>query len=88
MYRVTWDRKVYRELGSIDQKIASAIVKKTEKYLALDPQKLGEPLVGKFRKYWKYRVGDYRVIYRIDTMSNCIIISKVRHRSSVYKKMR
>lgn len=35
---------------------------------------------------WRLRVGDYRVIYRIDEMEETIIITRVSQRGDVYRK--
>jgi len=35
-------------------------------------------------KFWKIRVGDYRVIYEIDTSTNRVIVLFVGHRENVY----
>jgi len=35
-------------------------------------------------KFWKIRVGDYRVIYEIDTSTNRVIVLFVGHRKNVY----
>ncbi|MCP4429143.1 MAG: type II toxin-antitoxin system RelE/ParE family toxin [Chloroflexi bacterium] len=34
---------------------------------------------------FKYRVGDYRIIYQLDTAARQLIILKVAHRREVYK---
>jgi mRNA interferase RelE/StbE len=43
---------------------------------------IGEQL--KPSRYWKIRVGDYRVIYEIDGTSNHVIILFIGHRKNVY----
>jgi mRNA interferase RelE/StbE len=35
--------------------------------------------------FWRLRVGDYRVIYTIDDVSEIITIARVRHRRDVYR---
>jgi mRNA interferase RelE/StbE len=35
-------------------------------------------------RFWKMRVGDYRVIYEIDRSSNHVIVLFVGHRKNVY----
>ena len=42
-------------------------------------------LTGKFAGLCKLRMGDWRVIYRIDWDKNQIIVLVVKHRSDVYK---
>ncbi len=42
-------------------------------------------LKGEFSDYFKLRVGDWRVFYRIDRENHIILVHMVRHRSSSYK---
>jgi len=42
-------------------------------------------LKAKFSTYYRFRLGDYRVIYRVDTDGKLIIVAIIAHRSSVYK---
>lgn len=41
-------------------------------------------LTGPLAGYWRYRVGDYRVIYRIDPTAKKVFILKITHRSEAY----
>lgn len=52
-----------------------------------DPRALGEPLRGpELGKYWKYRLGDYRLVCRIREAEAAILIVRVGHRKDVYRK--
>jgi mRNA interferase RelE/StbE len=41
-------------------------------------------LTGPLAGYWRYRVGDYRVIYRIDPNNKKVFVLKIAHRSEAY----
>ena len=45
------------------------------------------PLTGPWQSFYKLRVGDYRVLYRLEreVQTTTIIIEFVRHRREVYK---
>lgn len=60
-------------------RIRSAI----EEKLTVTPQDFGKPLRQSLRGYRKLRVGDYRIIFRIER--NTVYILAVLHRSVVYK---
>jgi len=47
----------------------------------------GSVLKGYKRKYWKIRVGNYRVIYRVDSLQKTIFLIFVDHRSAVYRNL-
>jgi len=54
-----------------------------------DPRSLGESLHGPERgKYWKYRLGDYRTICRIQEASVSILVVRVWHRKNGCRKPR
>ena len=42
-------------------------------------------LSGVLADYYRFRVGDYRVLYRIDDQDGIIYIDKIAHRSEVYE---
>ena len=63
-------------------KIESAI----EEKLITHPDVYGKPLRRSFRGYRKLRVGDYRVVFRIEELR--VKIFAIAHRSVVYKIMK
>ena len=44
-----------------------------------------KPLKGELSGYYRYRVGQYRVIYEIDDGLNQVMIILIQHRSRVYE---
>ncbi len=51
-----------------------------------NPRKIGEALKGPdHRKYWKYRVGDYRIICQIRDREIIILVVRVGHRKEIYR---
>jgi mRNA interferase RelE/StbE len=52
-----------------------------------DPRGLGEALQGsRLGEFWKYRIGDYRVVARIEDERLLVLVVKVGHRSRVYRR--
>ncbi|MDV0824807.1 type II toxin-antitoxin system RelE family toxin [Klebsiella quasipneumoniae] len=49
-----------------------------------DPRDAGKALTGNLRTYWRYRVGDYRVICEIRDAELVIVAVEIGHRSEVY----
>jgi mRNA interferase RelE/StbE len=43
-----------------------------------------KPLKGDLAGYYRYRVGDYRVVYDIDDETMQVVIVIIRHRGEVY----
>jgi mRNA interferase RelE/StbE len=51
-----------------------------------DPRTKGTPLVGeKYAGQWRYRVGDYRIIARIEYETVTITVIRVGHRREIYR---
>ena len=76
-----------KELRKLDRKAAARIVKTLETRIApLDnPRSLGAPLKGEHEGYWRWRIGDYRVIARIEDERITILIVRVAHRREAYR---
>jgi mRNA interferase RelE/StbE len=50
-----------------------------------DPRSFGQALKGeRFGEFWKDRMGDYRIIARMQDERLAILVLRVGHRSSVY----
>ncbi|HEX9736555.1 MAG TPA: type II toxin-antitoxin system RelE/ParE family toxin [Thermoanaerobaculia bacterium] len=43
-----------------------------------------KPLTGKLKGYYRFRIGDYRVIYRVDDDGRLVIVALITHRSKAY----
>lgn len=77
-----------KELSKIDRLAARRILSfLSERVSPLeDPRSLGEALKGaKLGNFWKYRVGDYRIIADIEDKVMKILVVKVGNRREVYR---
>ena len=45
----------------------------------------GERLHGELKDYYKFRVGDYRIVYRFNAKESTVEIVKIEHRQGAYK---
>nr|WP_156584143.1 type II toxin-antitoxin system RelE/ParE family toxin [Agrobacterium vitis] len=53
---------------------------------AEDPRQIGKALKGsQLGEYWRYRVGDYRVICDIQDQRLVVLVVEIGHRSDVYR---
>ena len=71
------------DLPKINENIKLRIKKAIEERLMTDPTKYGKPLRRSLKGYWKLRVGDYRVVYRIKGAD--VFVFGIIHRKEVYK---
>ena len=84
MYKVVYVDQVEEDLKKLDKSAARKILARIETYLACNPQELGKPLKGSFQGFWRYRWGDYRVIYKISEKEILILILRIGHRKDIY----
>ena len=77
-----------KNLKQLDQQVARRILKfMYERVAALDdPRSIGEALKGsRLGEFWKYRVGDYRIIAKIEDGQMLILVVRVGNRREVYR---
>jgi len=84
-YRVVWDEKALEDLRELDAKTATKIIVRVRDYLTENPIHLGKALTGMFKGLYRYRYGDYRVIYAVSRQEVIIIIARVSFRRDVYR---
>ena len=87
-WRIDIAPAVKKELDKIGQPAAGRIVKYLHERIAplSDPRSLGDALKGpKFGEYWRYRLGEYRIIAKIEDDALLILVLSVGHRKHVYK---
>ncbi len=85
MFHVRWTDEALLALDKMPRNLSDLILRKVEEHLAKDPVGIGKPLVSKLKGLSTYRVGDYRVIYKIDREIIQILVTKVAHRSIAYE---
>jgi mRNA interferase RelE/StbE len=84
VYKVAYLDSIEEDLKKLDKATARKILSRIETYLAQDPKELGKPLKGEFQGYWRYRWGDYRVIYKISEREILILVLRISNRKDVY----
>ena len=82
-YRLVYHPAVLDEdLPAINRDLHARICRALERRLTTAPTHYGEPLRHQFKGYWKLRVGDYRVVYRI--VGQEVWIYNIQQRKDVY----
>jgi mRNA interferase RelE/StbE len=74
-----------RELSKLDSK---RILKFLQQRIAklVDPRSLGKALQGsRLGEFWKYRLGDYRLICKIEDQHLPVLVLRVGHRKEIYR---
>ena len=82
MYRIVLTQRAVRDLENIIDEDKERIARKLKEY-AVEPtkyaRKLSNPKIGSYR----FRMGDYRVIFDIE--GNDIVILRIGHRKNIYR---
>ncbi|MCD6383876.1 MAG: type II toxin-antitoxin system RelE/ParE family toxin [Thermoplasmata archaeon] len=80
--KIEYKSSVVKDLRQLDKTVARRILQRIEQDLGENPDR-GTPLSGPFKGLFKYRIGDYRVIYT--KTREGILILRIGHRSKVYR---
>jgi mRNA interferase RelE/StbE len=87
-WTIEFDKTAERELDKLDKQTARRILAfLNERVANLEgPRSIGEALQGsKLGDFWKYRVGDYRVIADIEESILRIYVIRIGSRREIYR---
>ena len=85
MYTILYDLGTKKkDIQKIPPAIREVIKLAIEKKLTTDPLKFGKPLKYSLKGYRRLRVGDYRVIYRVEEDKVIVVIVDIDHRKDIY----
>lgn len=83
---VKFKESAKKELSKLDKPIAKKLIEFLQNLGSCeDPRHKGKQLKGKLKEFWRYRVGDYRIITKITDEEITILVLKVAHRKDVYE---
>lgn len=87
-WRIEFEDSALKELAKLDKQVARRILVFLRERVAVldDPRSVGEALKGsRLGEFWKYRVGDYRIITDIEDGVMRILVLKIGNRREVYR---
>ena len=86
MYDLIYDKKYLKSLKKLDIQAQKIITNWIENNLlnCQEPRFSGKPLTGNFKGVWRYRIGAYRLLAKIDDDKLIIFAIDVGHRKSIY----
>ena len=88
VWQIKFEEKAKQDLATLDKPVALRITKFLRERVAPldDPRSIGEALKGsKLGAFWKYRVGDNRVIADIQDGALRVLVVRVGNRRQVYR---
>jgi mRNA interferase RelE/StbE len=87
-WRVEISAGARKALGKLDPQAARAVLKFLDEKVARasDPRRAGKALVGStLGNFWRYRVGDYRVIADFQDKTVTVVVVRIGHRGEIYR---
>lgn len=87
IYKVEFTKKAKKDIDKLDSYTRTIILKWIKKHLfnVENPRFDGKALKGDKADYWRYRVGDYRIIAEIHDDKLIILLIEIGHRKEIYK---
>ncbi|HUU05256.1 MAG TPA: type II toxin-antitoxin system RelE/ParE family toxin [Patescibacteria group bacterium] len=86
-WQIEFDSEAENDLKKIDREMQRRILRYLRERIATgkDPRRFGAPLRRELSGLWKYRLGDYRIICRIEDKKVVVYVISVGHRKDIYK---
>lgn len=86
-WAIEYTDQARQQLRKFDRLSAKRILDDMDERVAVldDPRSLGKALSGPLGTFWRYRVGDYRVICDVQEGVIRVLVVRVGHRSNVYR---
>jgi mRNA interferase RelE/StbE len=85
MWHLRFTSDATKDFLKLDKSVQRQIKKHFDAICLLeDPKTRGKPLVANWTGHWRYRVGDHRIVCRIEQQEIVIEVVAIGHRSDVY----
>ena len=86
VWTIKYSDRALKSLRKMDKQTARRIVDFMDVRIAVavDPRQSGKPLKGELGEFWRYRVGDYRILCEIRDDELVILAATIGHRREVY----
>jgi len=88
-WRIEFDDKAKKDLAALDRTAAKRITTFLRERVSRldDPRSIGQALKGSnLGAFWRYRVGDYRIVASIEDDALRILVVRIGNRKEVYRK--
>ena len=85
-WRIEYARSVRKSVEKLDPPVRRRIREYLENRVANleDPRQLGKPLKGELAGFWRYRIGDFRVVCELRDETLVVLVLHIGHRKEVY----
>ena len=86
MWKIEFKPKAAKEIKKLDKNQAKQITNwlKIRLETGADPRLFAEQLTGNLKDFWRFRIGDFRVVFKPEEQELVILVVRVAHRREVY----
>lgn len=88
VWKIEYSPESVRQLNNLDKPIRRRIFEYLDDRIqgGKNPRHFGEALAANLSGLWRYRVGDYRIICRIEDERVIVLVLAIGHRREVYNR--
>jgi mRNA interferase RelE/StbE len=86
-WKVEWDDRARKELRRLDSFVQKEILNylRSRILIANDPRLFGQSLSANKSGLWRYRIGNYRLVCKIEDDKLIVLVVGVGHRKDIYE---
>ena len=85
-FEIVFTSNVKKEIQKLPKKEVNKILNFLKQQSLRDnPRTQGKPLKGKLREFWRYRVGQFRIISKIEDKQLIVLVVRIAHRKNAYR---
>jgi mRNA interferase RelE/StbE len=87
-WKIEFSESAIKQLAKLDKSVSKRIIVFLEQKVGVsrNPRSYGRALKGGLNEYWRYRVGDYRIITSIDDDFLRVLVLRLGPRKDIYKQ--
>jgi mRNA interferase RelE/StbE len=85
-WTIDFKETAFKQLSKLDKPVQNRIMTFLDNKVSRlhNPRQLGHQLMGNLSRFWRFRVGDYRLICSIKDNELTILVVEVGHRREIY----
>ena len=81
---IKWKESAKKQLKKLDRSVQKKILDYLDEKTIENPYVFGKELTGDKSGLWRYRVGDYRIVCRVENDCLTVLVLAVGHRKEIY----
>lgn len=86
LFEIQYEPRAGKELAKLDPPVARRLLDAIDR-LGEDPRPNKSTRLKDFSGLWRWRVGDYRIVYAIRDTELIILVVEIGHRGEIYRRL-